>query len=256
MKTPEITRFLGDLDRQIHISVIPECPSTNSLLKSQAPEIPTDAVLIAESQSDGRGRLGRSFYSPPGSGLYMSVLTRPDLENADLPLLTPAAAVAVCGAIEAVANVPASIKWVNDVYVGGKKVCGILTETAFGPEGDRFCVVGIGVNLFPPPGGFPPDIADTAGAILDKPVPDLLTRLAAHIIERLFALLPHLPELTFVPEYRSRSLLPGKDIFVIRDSAALPAKALGVDDRCGLQVMYPDGTHETLRSGEVTVRMR
>ena len=130
MKTPEITRFLGDLDRQIHISVIPECPSTNSLLKSQAPEIPTDAVLIAESQSDGRGRLGRSFYSPPGSGLYMSVLTRPDLENADLPLLTPAAAVAVCGAIEAVANVPASIKWVNDVYVGGKKVCGILTETA------------------------------------------------------------------------------------------------------------------------------
>ncbi len=256
MTERDIAPLLGKLSQRVGVSVIPECPSTNSLLKARAPESLSDAVLIAESQTGGRGRMGRSFYSPPGSGLYMSILTRPELENGDLTLLTPAAAVAVCGAIEDIAGVTAGIKWVNDVYVGGKKVCGILTETAFGPGGDRFSVVGIGVNLFPPPGGFPADIADTAGAVLNSPVPVLLPKLAAGIINRFFALLPHIPELSFVPEYRSRSLLPGRDIWVVREGSGLPARAVGVDSRCGLQVEYPDGALETLRSGEVTVRVR
>lgn len=246
-----------ELSGRVELMSMPECDSTSSCLKRLAPELRGDTVLIASRQTGGRGRMGRSFYSPEGSGLYMSILTRPDLSPADLPLLTPAAAVAVCGAIEELTDRRAEIKWVNDILIGGKKVCGILTESALGPGGEAlYCVVGIGVNLSPPRGGFPEDIADTAGSVLTEYRPDLLPKLAFSIIKRFYELLPDVSSLGFLPEYRSRSALPGRDIWIIRDGSVLPARAVGIDDRCGLQVRYPDGAFETLRSGEVTVRVR
>lgn len=257
MTPDEIKKLMGRLGEGVTVRVVDECPSTNSVLKSQAGHLPDRYVLIARRQTAGRGRMGRSFYSPEGTGLYMSVLLRPDLAISDLPLLTPAAAVAVCGAVEELAGVRAWIKWVNDIYVDGRKVCGILTESSLDASGRiDFAVIGIGVNISPPPGGFPQNIAGTAGSVLPGPRPGAPQKLAAGILRRLFDLLPGISTLDFTPEYRSRSMLSGRDIWVVRGDGRCQAHVDGVDERCALLVSYPDGSREALSSGEVTVRER
>ena len=142
-----VREALGPLAAIISLEAASVCPSTNRALKERAPSLPAWHALIALEQTQGRGRLGRSFFSPAGTGLYMSVLLRPSLAPEDVPLITPAAAVAVCRALEELGSDRAQIKWVNDVYIGGRKVCGILTEA--GP-GLGYVVVGVGVNVSPP----------------------------------------------------------------------------------------------------------
>ncbi|MBO5671483.1 MAG: biotin--[acetyl-CoA-carboxylase] ligase, partial [Clostridia bacterium] len=155
-----------------------EVTSTNTILKETAAAaiaegttiIPT--VLLARRQSGGRGRMGRSFHSPDGTGLYMSVLLTPDIRPCDAALLTTAAAVACAEASDTArgnADEGVGIKWVNDLYLHDRKFCGILAEAALTPTADAFswAVIGIGINLLPPTGGFPDEIADTACALLD-----------------------------------------------------------------------------------------
>ena len=121
-------------------------------------------VLIASEQTAGKGRTGKSFYSPEGSGVYLSILLRPDFKPEDALFLTTIAAVATAKAIESVSDKEAKIKWVNDVYLDNKKVCGILTESALSSDMEKldYAVVGIGINLCPPEGGFPDDIKNIA----------------------------------------------------------------------------------------------
>lgn len=143
--------------------------STNAeALRRAVDGAPEGTVIVAEEQTAGRGRRGRSFFSPAGTGIYLSILVRPALAAERAHLLTCSAAVAVAEAIEACAGVDASIKWVNDVYCRGKKVAGILTEGSFDLEGGvlQHAVVGIGVNVRPPHAGFPAEIAERAGAVL------------------------------------------------------------------------------------------
>ena len=132
-------------------------------------------MVIAGEQTVGRGRMGRSFYSPGGSGIYLSLLLRP--VNADprqTVTLTAAAAAALCQAMEDVSGKSPQIKWVNDIFLNGRKVSGILTEAAFGLESGapEYVVVGVGINACAPEGGFPPELAEIAGVLWDKPVPD------------------------------------------------------------------------------------
>lgn len=149
-----------------------EIDSTNNRARALA-EAGCDewTVVLAESQTAGRGRLGRQFYSPKGGGIYMSVVVRPDCEVQYANMLTLAAAAAVVEAIEAVCDIKAQIKWVNDIFVNMRKVCGILTEASVGLEEQRlrYAVVGIGINVAPPPGGFPEALADIATSIYDTP---------------------------------------------------------------------------------------
>ena len=248
-----VAALLGPLGRCIRVEALERCASTNRLLKERADALPDWYALVAGEQTAGRGRLGRTFYSPAGTGLYMSVLLRPALSPEDMALITPAAAVAVCEALEEQGAAGPEIKWVNDVLIGGRKVCGILTEGA--PDAG-WAVVGIGVNVTPPAGGFPPDIASIAGAAFPASRPGLRPALAAAILRRLHGICARLPDRAFAAGYRARCHLAGRQVTVFSGGEARPALALGVDDRCRLLVRWPDGTEQALFSGEISVRER
>ena len=178
-----IRRALGHRWGQIPVRVLPETDSTNLRLKAwyRAGQIAPPYLLTADSQTAGRGRLDRRFVSPPGTGLYMSLLASPP-SGTDCGLITILAAVAVCRAIEEMTDLRPRIKWVNDLFVRGKKVCGILAEGLSGPV-----VIGIGVNLRTPSGGFPPE-AGPAGALdADVEAPLLAGRIARYILDGLEA---------------------------------------------------------------------
>ena len=236
--------------------VVDIADSTNTLLKNRAKFEDEGKVLIANTQTSGRGRLGRSFYSPAGSGLYMSLLLKPRIAPTESLLITTCAAVAVCEAIEAMSGKKAGIKWVNDVFVGGKKVCGILTESGITDGKLDYAVLGIGVNLYDC--GFPDSLKDIAGAVFDgKPCScDVRDKMAKEICERFFAYYENLCEKRFLGEYRRRSIVTGKTVNVISGGNTREAKVLDIDDDLALLVEFPDGTRERLLSGEVSIRIK
>lgn len=243
--------------RGLSIIVRDGVTSTNRLLKTLAEEgAPEGTVLIAASQSEGRGRLGRSFYSPDGTGLYMSILLRPTVPASESLSVTAAAAVAVCRAIEAVSSRVARIKWVNDVFCDDKKVCGILTEAALDPTtgGLSYAVLGIGVNVCDPKEGFPAEIAQTAASVYGNGEGDV-NRLAAAILDAFFEQYGELEQKRFVREYRERSLLGGRRVTVKKADGDREATAVEVDEQCRLRVRYDDASEERLSSGDVSIRL-
>ncbi len=256
LSAAKIRRYLtADLcpDLEVYSSI----PSTNTLLREKAAAgAPHGAVVAAAAQTAGRGRRGRSFFSPDGTGLYISVLLRPALSPARAIRITTAAAVAAAAAVEEVTGRSPDIKWVNDLYLDGRKVAGILTESALTPAGDRleYAVLGIGMNVSPPPGGFPPEIAEIAGAILPSPIPDGRAKIAAAFLTHLFRLADRLHDVSYMEEYRRRCFILGEPITVLRGDNRYPATALAVDDDGGLTVRLEDGSEEVLSSGEVSTR--
>lgn len=245
----------------LEIQVLPTVTSTNDVLRQQAEAgAPEGTVLAAAEQTAGKGRRGHSFYSPPGSGLYLSLLLRPGLEAKDALSLTTCAAASVALAIEDCAGIPAQIKWVNDVFCGGKKVCGILTEAALDLEsgGLQYAVVGIGVNLLPPEGGFPPELAEIAGAVFDEQPRGLesRSRLAGCILNRFFGFYAEIARRPFFEAYRARSFLLGQEIEILERGLVRPAAALDLEPDFSLRVREADGTVRTLSSGEVRVKAK
>ncbi len=195
-------------------------------------------LLCADSQTAGRGRLGRTFLSPEGTGIYMSLLL--PLRSDDLPL-TIRAAVAVCRAVEEVCGLSLKIKWVNDLFLQGKKVCGILAEGV-----ENMAVLGIGLNVNMPENGFPG--VPVAGALnTDADRETLVGRMAFHVLK----MLEEQPE-SCLSFYRERMLLLGKDITFLQSGQEKNARVLGVDDKGGLMVQT-DGGMEILRTGEVSI---
>lgn len=235
--------------------------STNTTLKEMARKGANEGtVLIAKEQTAGRGKMNRSFFSPNESGIYMSILLRPDLKPEEATFLTAIAAVSVCEAIEKVSDIKTSIKWVNDIYCKGKKLCGILTEAGFGLYSYKvgYCVVGIGVNLKVAQSGFPKDIEHIAGAVFDENdfSVDKKNRIISHILESFYCYYKEFEEKTFIAEYKNRSNLIGKEI-TITDALGSVCKALvlDIDDECTLVVKYEDGTEEKLISGDVSIKI-
>jgi BirA family biotin operon repressor/biotin-[acetyl-CoA-carboxylase] ligase len=173
-------------------------------------------------------------------------------------MLTAAAAVAVAAAIEAVTGVDGRIKWVNDIYCRERKVCGILTEGAFDMEsgGLEYAVVGIGINITLPEGGFPGELASIAGAVYEDaaPEPEARSRLIAEVLSRFWTYYTTLSERLFIRDYQARSFVVGKDVDVISGDSVKKARALEIDDDCRLIVRYDHGTVEALSSGEVSIR--
>jgi BirA family biotin operon repressor/biotin-[acetyl-CoA-carboxylase] ligase len=245
------------LRSQVSLQVKEKTESTNDDIRRIAEQgAPAFSVVAASQQTAGKGRRGRAFFSPAHSGVYLSLLVRPQGGMAQASSITCAAAVAVCRAVEQVASCEAHIKWVNDVYVGGRKVCGILTEGAADLEtgGLRYAVVGIGVNAYAPEGGFPPDIAMRAGAIMDTVTPNARNRMAAAIVSEFSTLYNGKVYDTFVAEYQRRSMMPGRNIVVLSPSdGERRARAVRVNDDLSLRVRYQDGTTEDIRSGEVHI---
>lgn len=251
-----LTERLGDA---FQLQVYGEVDSTNTLAREQAAKgAPEGTLILADTQRQGRGRMGRQFFSPQGSGLYMSVILRPDTDVTPL-YVTTAAAVAVAEAIEAIAGVSSSIKWVNDVYCRGKKVCGILTEGAI-TDNLQYAVLGIGVNVFSPIGGFPPEIEARAGAVFDEKTPPTAhprEELAAAIITRFWEYYKALSAKTFLPSYRKRDLLKGQTVEVLDVNGAVieEVTAQGITDDFELLVSDRHGETKMLSSGEVSLRL-
>ena len=246
------------LNQDYQITFAPSVGSTNTVLRALAEQgAPEGTVVIADEQTEGRGRMGRAFYSPAGSGIYLSLLLRP--VNADprqTVTLTAAAAVALCQAIEAVSEKSPQIKWVNDIFLNGRKICGILSEAAFGLESGapEYVVVGVGINAYTPEGGFPPELAEIAGALWERPVPGGKNRLAAEFVNRFWMLYTAGNPAAFLEDYRRRSLVVGKDITVIAGGKETPAHALGIDESCRLLVRYKSGETAALSYGEVRIK--
>ena len=257
--TPEAVRnyltnnYFGRID--VYESVV----STNTLLRERAKELPGSCAAIASEQTGGRGRRGRSFFSPAGTGLYMSMLLRPGTDAERASDLTTIAAVAVCQSIEKVLGLEPWIKWVNDVYLGRRKVCGILTEAISSPGAVTVdcTIVGIGINVYEPEGGFPPEIADKAGALTKQRIPGLRARLAASVLDCFGGLYRRfLDGGDCTDEYRRRCGVIGREIIVLTPGGGYDARALDVDERCRLLTELPDGTRRTLSSGEISIKLK
>ncbi len=242
---------------QLDLRVFDEIDSTNLEAKRLAMTGLSRCAVIADRQTAGRGRLGRSFYSPPGCGIYTSLLLRPRPDQlADVTLLTTAAGVAVCRALQKAAGVQAEIKWVNDLYLNGKKICGILTEgvTDFESGMIESIVIGYGVN-FRDDAHLPEELRPIVGSVFGAEPPTVTrSALAAAMLAELLPLAEDLSSRSFLPEYRRRSMLLGREIVFSRAGGRFAAVAEGIDDNGGLVVRLPDGSRETLRSGEVSVR--
>ena len=246
-----------DLAGRLDITLFDELDSTNTYLKRLARAgAPEGRVIIARRQSAGRGRLGRSFYSD-AEGLYISVLIRPHMKAESMVFVTAMAAVAMARAIERTVDADAMIKWVNDIFVRGKKVCGILCESAFGADAlSEYVVIGAGVNITEPSGGFPADISAVAGALLPHGSgQELRSRLAAAFLEELFSEYARLDSRSFLDEYRRRSMVTGKNVSVISPTLTRHGKAIAIDDDCRLVVRFDDGTTEHVSTGEISVRV-
>lgn len=250
-----VERLLGGSGGFFRIRTVAESASTNDDVKAAAQlGEPEGLVVIADRQTAGRGRMRRLFFSPEATGLYMSVLIRPSLRASDSVLITSAAAVAVAEAVEHVSGRTARIKWVNDVFLDGRKVCGILTEGSVGSDGHlQYAVVGIGVNLTPPPSGFPEALRDIAGAVFGQDAPsDARARLASEILAHLYRYLD-LESRAFLPGYRNRSLVLGKSVLVTLGEETFTANALFIDNDCRLVVETEHGILP-LCAGEVSIR--
>ena len=253
-----IQKYIKQEYKNMDINVIPVIGSTNDLVREKANEGYDEGyVVISNEQTKGRGRYGRKFFSPSGTGLYMSILLRPKNYSASEAVkVTMIAAVALCEAIEEVSDEKAEIKWVNDVFINGKKICGILTEASYGLESGvlDYAVVGVGINVYRPEGGFPEEIEQTAGAIFDTTRDDLKNHLSASFINN-FMRYYLLQNDEFVEEYRRRSFVVGKKVMVIMGDNKREALVKGVDEDCRLIVEYDDGKTECLSYGEISIKV-
>lgn len=255
-----IEKYLTDYKQEFAIQVYQELPSTNQRLKELADEnAPEGTVLLAEAQTMGRGRQGRKFFSPPETGIYMSILLRPTFPLADTVLVTTAAAAAAALGVEEIVGKPVQIKWVNDLWMDGKKICGILTEASMAVETGNvdYVVVGIGINVYPPENEFPEELKDSASFIWGGEQRQIRNRLAARILDYFWGYYKNLDQKEFFQEYKKRSLVLGKKIQILgreaKGESPVSATAVFLDDRLRLVVEYEDGNTEHLSGGEIRV---
>ena len=216
---------------------------------------PEGTLVLAGHQSGGRGRLGRSFSSPEGKGIYLSLILRPNCPADRLMHLTCAVAVATCDAIEAATGIRPGIKWINDLILGKKKLGGILTELCVEQGIVQYAVIGIGINCSQKTADFPEEIRDIAVSLegfTGKPVNQvkLIGSLASHLYEMNSCLL----SCDFMASYRKDCVTLGQEISIVRGEEISHGKAMDLDRQCGLIVQYPDGSTGVVNSGEVSIR--
>ncbi len=247
ISAPSIKRYIKN---NLDVIYYPIVDSTNNCCKRLIAEGKNgEFLVVAEQQSAGRGRQGKSFYSPSGTGVYFSLALNPLLPLQNAVTATTAASVAVCKAIEKTTNKSPKIKWVNDVYLDGKKICGILTEaiTNFEEGIVNNVIIGIGINIntF----DFPDDV-ENAGCLGEKIDRSLLI---AEVCNELVKIAKGDIK-SFIDYYRSHSLVIGEKIKFIKNGEITPATAIAIDETGGLEVELENGERTVLRSGEISIR--
>lgn len=237
--------------------------STNNLAKQFANEGTEDkTVIISNEQTKGRGRFNRSFFSKKDCGIFMSLILRPKLSPSKISLITVAAAVAVCKAIESLYPLKPQIKWTNDILINGKKVCGILTELATEAESDltQFIVLGIGINVNNTVEDFPEEIKNSSTSLKIEGNVDINRSV---IISKILHELDKLIENNYflknkellIEEYKNRLCMLGKKITIIRGDEKINALALDVNQNAALIVKYENGEIEAISSGEISIKL-
>ena len=233
--------------------------STNAYLKSIAPDgAPDGTVAVAAEQTAGRGRRGRTFQSAAGKGVYLSVLLRPQLAAEQLMPLTGLCAVAMCDAVERVCGVRPQIKWTNDLVLNGKKLGGILTELGMENGMLSYVIIGIGINVSQQAEDFEGEVAELATSLKRELCREVSkNELAAAMIEALDALYADIRSgdtADYVKRYRRGCVTLGKDVQLLWQDVHEKVFALDVDEQFGLVVRRENGTIDTIRTGEVSVR--
>ena len=257
---PGIKPFLSERSQfyankiQVHKSL----ESTNKTAKEMAVAgAEHGTIIISDCQTMGRGRYSRNFFSPSGGGLYMSMVLRPEAMHFKNPTsVTAFAAVSVCEAIESISTKVPRIKWVNDIFIDGKKVCGILTEavTDFESGGLDWVVLGIGINVHTRTEDFPCDLQSIATSIYpDEKMSGVRNRLSAEIINRIFGFETLPSETEIFEKYKKRLMVLGKKITVIQNQVEYKATAIDVDSVGHLVVKNESGERITLSSGEIRI---
>lgn len=270
LSSDAVRAFLENKDLPVHCHRTLD--STNPCAMRLAMEgAPHGTIVLADEQTQGRGRKGRSFFSPARRGVYMSVVLRPDRHLSQAVLVTVAAAVAVCRVIESLTDVSSEsgvsgksdmpeaerwaprIKWVNDIVMDGRKICGILTEAVSDFESGTVesMVVGIGVNLATGRDDFPPELSDIAGVVHVEGVSR--GRFAAEIANRLLRYQANLSDPWLIEEYRERSIVLGRTVRYEQDGRCFRGNAMSINERGNLVVEDDRGELRVLQSGEISI---
>lgn len=242
------------LSNNLPVHYYPVIDSTNTEAKRMAMSGACHGtILVAETQTAGRGRFGKSFYSPESTGLYMSVILKPgDTAISDAQMITVAAAVVVSQAIEELTGQQPGIKWVNDLYLGDKKICGILTEAVSDFESGRVesIIIGIGINCATT--DFPEELTNIAGSLGDSTLSR--NRLAALIADGLVNNFSRINDPEIITEYKSRSIMLGKTITYLQSGTEHTAVVLDINDKGNLVVRNADNLVDIISSGEVSIK--
>lgn len=248
------------------VKIFPETGSTNTDMKeslkkegeaSEGAEkssatLAEGTVYLTDYQRGGRGRQGHSFYSPKGMGIYFSILTRPKESSGNALTITTHAAVAVVRAVKELYDISLSIKWVNDLFLNGKKVCGILAEGKFCPALE-YCIMGIGINLFTPEGGYPAEISEIAGSLFGEYQEERFfdfdrNRLMATILYHYFCICD---EKEVLPEYREHNLVLGRRVSFSENGIEKEGVVTAITKHGELFLSLDSGASQILLSGEV-----
>jgi BirA family biotin operon repressor/biotin-[acetyl-CoA-carboxylase] ligase len=233
------------------VSVFDEIDSTSTYLLSVTDKgTPNGTTILANHQTRGRGRRGKSFFSPEKTGLYFSFLFKPE-KNLSPAEITLTAAVSVAAALESILGVNPKIKWVNDIFLDGRKVSGILTEM-HRIEDVTFYIIGIGINVYEPKESFPEDIKSSAGYLLSSEMDNLKNCLSAEIINNFFSYSENMDFGVILSEYSSRLLAVGKEVKVLSEP---PYSAVlnGINEKGELIVTKKNGEKALLSSGEISI---
>ena len=256
----EITPYLTTKSLAQPLLVLESVDSTNNYLKRHSGQLPHGAALVADRQTGGRGRLGRSFLSPAGKGIYCSLLLRPDVPPAQAVNLTAWVAVAVCDAIEDATGLRPGIKWTNDIIMNGRKVCGILTEMSIEGESGalQHLITGIGINANQSAEDWPEELRDIAGSVAQATGRSVgRGRLAAcllNALERMYDSWLVGDKAPYLERYRRDCVTLGKPVRLIGPAGEEDAFARAIDEDFALIVTMADGTQRRVTSGEVSVR--
>ncbi len=259
LTTGELMTYLPK-ERMKNVLCLDTIDSTNTKLRELAFDgAASGYVVVANQQTKGRGRLGRSFMSPKDTGIYMSILLRPDCLPKDCPAITAWTGVAVCHAIEKVTGILPSIKWVNDLYINNKKICGILSELSVESESNHIqhIIIGIGINVNEQKNEFPEELKNIATSIYaETGKKTSRAELTAAIIDELDIMASKWPAEHdyYLEEYRKLNMTTDKDIYVITGDTKTKARAIGINENFSLKVRFENGATEDLSSGEVSTK--
>lgn len=235
-------------DKQTEVIVYDTVSSTNDLAKELCRESDRELLIVANAQTNGRGRQGKTFFSPKDSGLYFSLTVNTDTPDFDFTGVTCAVSVACVRAIEKLTDLRPQIKWVNDIYIGDRKVCGILVQSFTQNGRITRLIIGVGINISTE--SFPEDIKSIAGSLNKNIDRSILT---AEIVNNIRELLSR-KSIEYIGEYKEKSNVLGKEIIYFRNGIPHPARAVDIDEKGGL-VVEENGETITLISGEISLRV-